>query len=771
MADYFLSDLVEATAFVNTDLLHLRTVGNIDKKIQFLNLVKSFRDILSKNTNYTIQDADRNPIILVNSASGNITITLPTLSANINKDVWVIKIVSANNVILDGEGAETINGSATQTLYNQFEYIKVIGLTSGWFITGRGEIRTADIKDRNITRIKVALDAIGDQELDLGTAANQIDGDVVPLGTIVSNSPTGGTQTSLPAASFIRAALQEVFNRLKNLSGVENGALDKRHFNQTDVTPYIQTLLDDADAAAARTTLDVYSKNEVDDISFIDLVAGENLAADDIVGIMGGKAFKMKTQINPNSPGSDIYNSPVYSINVGICRLNDTDFVVFAQTTTGQNPYYRVGRIDFNQTNWFTWVTSWTQIYSGTCLNGANCIPVNVKQDNHVLFIWDDDTVDDILARAGIWTPGTNTMTLQGAGPTTIYNGSANINRLDFQVCLEDTELVALAFSLTTPNDEVQVMVVRWNGTTITYSAAPGGFKITTDILNTPSIAVGEIFDESGTPRRQLLISCYNETNDESYLWYGGYFTISTLAIGVNHAAYTFSRGSGQDGNDFRTMVRYLGNHLWSAIGIVYDTTEGIQLFRYLFKSHYRDYNTAFTPFTVLSSQFGGNYQPIPGGQPAELYIFCSVGLKSRTLVFSSYAAASGVYYSAWKLKGSSHQLIAQLTQNVPTQNMQTGSRATMEEIGQGLYAIAVGPYNASDHIYFDIMGIPTFIGRATGAATKGNTATVDITTVKGSGLIPGLEYSVQMEDGVLVPVIGEVPIGKAVSATDILVF
>ncbi|MHA1302131.1 MAG: hypothetical protein ACTSPI_00315 [Candidatus Heimdallarchaeaceae archaeon] len=215
MADYFLSDLVESTALVNTDLLHIRTIGNVDKKVQFLNLVKTFRDILNKNANYTILDTDRNPIILVDSTSGDITITLPTLATNQNKMIWIVKLVAANNVIIDGEGGETINGVASYTLVNQYEVLKIIGTTSTWNIDGKGNIRAADI--------------------DFGVAAGDVDADVLPLGTAVTSSPTGGTSTNLANSSFVRAAIQEVFNRLKDLSGVQNGAVVNRHIGNNAV--------------------------------------------------------------------------------------------------------------------------------------------------------------------------------------------------------------------------------------------------------------------------------------------------------------------------------------------------------------------------------------------------------------------------------------------------------------------------------------------------------------------------------------------------------
>ena len=85
------------------------------------------------------------------------------------------------------------------------------------------------------------------QELDLGVDVGDVDADVLPLGQIVASNPTGGTATSLPAASFVRAALVEIFLRLKNLSGVENNAILDRHIgnDQLDSRHYKPNSVDE----------------------------------------------------------------------------------------------------------------------------------------------------------------------------------------------------------------------------------------------------------------------------------------------------------------------------------------------------------------------------------------------------------------------------------------------------------------------------------------------------------------------------------------------
>ena len=133
-----LSELTETTVQNNDDIILSKNTSGIDRKIQFLNFVNEGRQKSTKVGNYTILDADRHPILYVDSSGGDITITLPTLADNQNKLVTVVKTVAANNVIIDGEGAETINGELTYTLFGQYEYLTLIGLSSSWFIIGGG---------------------------------------------------------------------------------------------------------------------------------------------------------------------------------------------------------------------------------------------------------------------------------------------------------------------------------------------------------------------------------------------------------------------------------------------------------------------------------------------------------------------------------------------------------------------------------------------------------------------------------------------------------
>lgn len=73
--------------------------------------------------------------VLVDASGGARTITLPAAAAHTHRIYNIVKIdVSANAVTIDGAGAETINGAATQTLAVQWNSYTIQSNGTGWFI-------------------------------------------------------------------------------------------------------------------------------------------------------------------------------------------------------------------------------------------------------------------------------------------------------------------------------------------------------------------------------------------------------------------------------------------------------------------------------------------------------------------------------------------------------------------------------------------------------------------------------------------------------------
>lgn len=86
-------------------------------------------------TDYTALQSDYT--IKVNATGGNRTITLPPAASNTGR-IYIIKKTdaSANTVIIDGNGSETIDGAATKVLSAQNEVVTIQSDSANWIIVG-----------------------------------------------------------------------------------------------------------------------------------------------------------------------------------------------------------------------------------------------------------------------------------------------------------------------------------------------------------------------------------------------------------------------------------------------------------------------------------------------------------------------------------------------------------------------------------------------------------------------------------------------------------
>lgn len=110
-------------------------VGLITPKITLSGPVK--RNILSKTADYVITDTDPD-VVVMGVISAHATITLPTAADNVGRIITVIidGEPGAYNVVVDGEGAETINGAATKTNSVIYSYLRLLCNGVGWDIIG-----------------------------------------------------------------------------------------------------------------------------------------------------------------------------------------------------------------------------------------------------------------------------------------------------------------------------------------------------------------------------------------------------------------------------------------------------------------------------------------------------------------------------------------------------------------------------------------------------------------------------------------------------------
>ena len=99
------------------------------------------QSVLNKTANYTITDADPDIVVIgAITALNDTTITLPTAADNIGRIITVIinGDPGTKNVIVDGEGSETINGATTKTNSDIYSFLRLLCNGTGWNIIGSG---------------------------------------------------------------------------------------------------------------------------------------------------------------------------------------------------------------------------------------------------------------------------------------------------------------------------------------------------------------------------------------------------------------------------------------------------------------------------------------------------------------------------------------------------------------------------------------------------------------------------------------------------------
>ena len=264
MVDSKISALTATTALAATDLFAVATDISgtpTSKKITRANIAKGIIEPTAKTGNYTVTASDET--ILGDASSGDITFSLSAVSDTQGKK-YIFKKTdsSSNSVIIDPDGAETIDGSATYSLTTQNASIEVESDGTTWWIASNNDVAgngnvagPASSTDNAIARYDsttgkiiqnsgVTIDDSNNMVIagtvdgrDVATDGSKLDG-IEALADVTDT-------TNVTAAGALMDS--EVDADIKTLVLPAN----------TTISTFGATLVDDAAASNARTTLDV----------------------------------------------------------------------------------------------------------------------------------------------------------------------------------------------------------------------------------------------------------------------------------------------------------------------------------------------------------------------------------------------------------------------------------------------------------------------------------------------------------------------------------
>lgn len=98
----------------------------------FFNVLRAIKKPITTITTNTTLDSSHFTV-LVDASGGDVTVTLPAVASGL---IYHIKRIdnTANTVLIDGNGAETIDGGATAELTVQYETIKIQADSTEWWI-------------------------------------------------------------------------------------------------------------------------------------------------------------------------------------------------------------------------------------------------------------------------------------------------------------------------------------------------------------------------------------------------------------------------------------------------------------------------------------------------------------------------------------------------------------------------------------------------------------------------------------------------------------
>ncbi len=111
-------------------IIYAQYINELQKAIEPLQAVTAV------TTTYTAAATD--DVILGDASGGAFTVTLPTAVGIPGKRYTVKRTSASNNVTVDGDDSETIDGAATKALATQYAFLTIVSDGANWQIIASG---------------------------------------------------------------------------------------------------------------------------------------------------------------------------------------------------------------------------------------------------------------------------------------------------------------------------------------------------------------------------------------------------------------------------------------------------------------------------------------------------------------------------------------------------------------------------------------------------------------------------------------------------------
>jgi hypothetical protein len=492
------------------------------------------------------------------------------------------------------------------------------------------------------------------------------------------------------------------------------------------VTAYMETLLDDADAATARTTLDVYSKSEADALVEDHLekqfTLQESASAGSVVLARGSSL------VLSHAPTETVQASNLSEFN-GIVLLSKTT-VIHVYEDAGTT-YFRAGTIAAALT--VSWGTA--QTITATCATGG--LRVVRLSDTAFLAVW-EDTVD-LNIQGIVGTVSGNAITL-GTETQLTANQPRSGSWVDVAV-LSATAFI-ISFCDTNNTDYLTVLVSSISGTTIT----PGSS------------------DTNTTAGYQTSI-CVMGTDECLVVWRASATVLWCARVTISGTTPTLAGPTNQTFPTASTLSQhFVRKEDDDNATLIHDTIGNGDAYYYTRVRRSRPGTSFFMP--------EDDYQTIDQGESDQ-----ASALKSY------WFDSNGEYAALFRVDGATNTQAMNMTLfSVLPGGLMAGTRFAIGVAGTNSFTgvgyqvsvydglIAIAYYDSTgDDVSVQILQLPVVIGVATETGTTPKVRTNGY--ISGlSGLTPGLQYYVD-------PLGNVVPaetfpgsyLGKAISATEVI--